>query len=71
MSFASDFETAHIDHGEYYGFDSIVGKTIRDQYFPAIYGEPEDPECVLLFLYNKKLNRLPKLILVATKETLL
>jgi hypothetical protein len=69
-AFATEFEKAHIKHGNYCGFDSIIGKLIWNKYYPVIY-ETEEANTTGLYIVNNKNEPLPDNSLVVTKETLL
>lgn len=70
LAFAYEFDDAHLMHGEYCGFDSILGRAIHNQYFPIIYGTTGDEEEINLILASRK-ESLPKCRLVVTREILL
>lgn len=71
-AFAIDFPQAHLEHGEYCGFDSIIGKSIFNKYYPVVYPtDEEDYNLFGIYSVNNKIEPLPDFSLVVTKETLL
>lgn len=70
-AFATEFDYAHIEHGGYYGFDSIIGKSIFNKYFPVIYEADGDDGLLGIYSVNTENEPLPENCLVVTKETLL
>lgn len=70
-AFATDFDSAHVTFGEYYGFDSIIGKSIFNKYFPIIYKAEGDDGLLGIYSADGQNEPLPENCLVVTKETLL
>ena len=70
-AFATEFDHAHITHGEYYGFDSIIGKSIFNKYFPVIYEAAGDDGLLGIYSVNTEHEPLPDNCLVVTKTILL
>ncbi len=71
-AFTIEFPHAHFEHGEYCGFDSIIGKSIFNKYYPTVYSTDEEDENLFgIYSINNKIEPLPYFSLVATKETLL
>jgi len=70
-AFAIEFDRAHVTHGNYHGFDSIIGKSIFNKYFPIIYKADGDDGLLGIYSVDAKRVSLPKKCLVVTKETLL
>jgi hypothetical protein len=71
-AFTIEFPHAHFQHGEYCGFDSIIGKSIFDKYYPTVYPtDEEDQNLFGIYSINNKIEPLPDFSLVVTKETLL
>ena len=69
-AFRSYFDRAHIEYGEYSGFDSIVGKLMSECYCPLVY-EVERDAGSGLYLANPERESVSDYRLVVTKEKIL
>jgi hypothetical protein len=69
-AFANRFSMAHIEYGDYCGFDSVAGKIASNCYCPVVCDVGTGGGSAL-YLCNPKRDELPDHCLVVTKENLL
>lgn len=69
-AFAERFSMAHINHGDYSGFDSVAGKTMSNFYCPVVCDVGMGCGSAL-YLCRSKPEELPDYRLVVTKEKIL
>jgi hypothetical protein len=69
-AFANRFTRAHIDHGDYSGFDSVAGKVMSNHYYPVV-GRVWPDYGASLYLFKLKPKKPHDYFLVVTKEKIL